>query len=287
MRGEAVAQCVRVDGFGDACSTASLPADMPDRFIRIRLVPTAPLQAREQPPVLSFQGAVIGAKLVEQLWTERNLSILAAFALADADHHAFLIDVLWTQTAQLGAAHASGVQGHEDSAVPQVTGGVDEVRHFFSAQYDRDLPTGEFGQGQIIAREAPPQNLVDQESQRRCMPRNRPGVELPLLQKVQLIFPDMLQAELIGGAVEMLSELPHRADVAPCGSLRVITALDLVEHPFSKLGHRDLLVTHTLSVQADCRIFHVRVASAAQAAELCAGHVQQLGGESPPPNLME
>jgi hypothetical protein len=30
-----------------------------------------------------------------------------------------------------------------------------------------------------------------------------------------------------------------------------------------------------------------RVASAAPAASLCAGHGQQLGGESPPPNLME
>ena len=30
-----------------------------------------------------------------------------------------------------------------------------------------------------------------------------------------------------------------------------------------------------------------RVASAAPAASLCAGHVQQLGGASPPANLME
>jgi hypothetical protein len=32
---------------------------------------------------------------------------------------------------------------------------------------------------------------------------------------------------------------------------------------------------------------YLRVASAAPAASLCAGHVQQLGGESPLPNLME
>ena len=100
------------------------------------------------------------------------------------------------------------------------------------------------------------------------MPRDVSRVELPLLQKVQLIFPDMLRTELIGGAVEIRSELPHRADVAPCGSLRVITAIEFVEHPCSKLGHMDLLVTHTLSVQADCRIFRERVASAAQAAEV-------------------
>jgi hypothetical protein len=32
---------------------------------------------------------------------------------------------------------------------------------------------------------------------------------------------------------------------------------------------------------------HLREASAASAAPLCAGHAQQLGGESPPANLME
>lgn len=39
--------------------------------------------------------------------------------------------------------------------MPQVAGGVDEARHFLSAQYDGDLPTEEFGKGHIIAREAP------------------------------------------------------------------------------------------------------------------------------------
>ena len=130
----------------------------------------------------------LGAKLVEQLRTERDLPILAAFTLADADHHAFLVDVLWTQTTQLGAAHTSGVQGHGDSAVPQVAGGVDEARHFLSAQYDGDLSTWESRKGQIIAQEALLQDLVEQEPQRGCMHRDRPGVELPLLQKVQLIF---------------------------------------------------------------------------------------------------
>src|SRR5215470_1635571 len=134
-----------MDGFGDSCPTAGFPADMPDRFIRNRLVPTAHLEAREQPAVLSFQGPIIRAKLVEQLRTERNLPILAAFALADADHHAFLVDVLGTQTAQLGAAHARGVQGHEDGAVAQVAGAVDEACHFLSAQYDGDLPTEKSG----------------------------------------------------------------------------------------------------------------------------------------------
>jgi hypothetical protein len=34
--------------------------------------------------------------------------------------------------------------------------------------------------------------------------------------------------------------------VAGYGSLRVIATLEFLQHHFSKLGHRDLLVTHTL-----------------------------------------
>jgi len=37
----------------------------------------------------------------------------------------------------------------------------------------------------------------------------------------------------------------------------------------------------------EVRVPCTRVASAARAASLCAGHAQQLGGESPLPNLME
>src|SRR5215470_2819584 len=38
----------------------------------------------------------------------------------------------------------------------------------------------------------------------------------------------------------------HMADVVARGTLRVMTSLELLQHDFSKMGHRDLLVTHTL-----------------------------------------
>jgi hypothetical protein len=79
-------------------------------------------------------------------------------------------------------------EGWED----QVGGAVDKARHFLSAQYDGDLASEEFGKGQIIARDAPFQDLVEQEPQRGCMHRDCPGVNLPLRQKVQLIFPHVL-----------------------------------------------------------------------------------------------
>ena len=48
------------------------------------------------------------------------------------------------------------------------------------------------------------------------------------------------------------------------------------------------LVTHTLRHRRrKCPTYRSRVASAARAASLCAGHAQQFGGESPLANLME
>src|SRR5215469_282713 len=64
---------------------------------------------------------------------------------------------------------------------------------------------------------------------------------------MELILPNLFRAELIGRSVEVLRKTTDRTDVSVCGSLRVITALEFLEHPFSKLGHRDLLVTHTLT----------------------------------------
>ena len=46
----------------------------------------------------------------------------------------------------------------------------------------------------------------------------------------------------------MLGELLYCSKVSTYGSLRVITALEFLQHHFSQMGHRKyLLVTHNLS----------------------------------------
>src|SRR5215471_15881078 len=42
------------------------------------------------------------------------------------------------------------------------------------------------------------------------------------------------------------SEPPDSVNIGACGSLGVIAALEFLERHFSKLGHRDLLVTHPI-----------------------------------------
>jgi hypothetical protein len=48
-----------------------------------------------------------------------------------------------------------------------------------------------------------------------------------------LIFPDVLGAELVRRGMEELGEPPDRTDVGTCGSLRVIAALEFLEHLFA------------------------------------------------------
>jgi hypothetical protein len=56
---------------------------------------------------------------------------------------------------------------------------------------------------------------------------------------------------------------PPQSKVAPRGSLRVITTLELFQHLFAKLVHRDLFVTDTLSDDREMFNLKTRVASAA------------------------
>jgi hypothetical protein len=75
---------------------------------------------------------------------------------------------------------------------------------------------------------------------------------------------NVLRTELIGRAVKVCGEPPDGTDVDDRGSLRVIAALELIEHLLAKTGHRDLLVTRNLTPKHFGEV--IRVASAARAA---------------------
>ena len=64
--------------------------------------------------------------------------------------------------------------------------------------------------------------------------------------------------------VKKPKEIFNYADVEACGIFRIITTLEFLQHHFSEMGHRDLLVTQTyLNQQATTAPFPSRVASAA------------------------
>jgi hypothetical protein len=52
--------------------------------------------------------------------------------------------------------------------------------------------------------------------------------------------------ELVWPFAEMLGEPFDRLDVVLDGGLGVVTSLEFLQHRLSEMGHRNLLVTHTL-----------------------------------------
>src|SRR5882762_8514922 len=71
-------------------------------------------------------------------------------------------------------------------------------------------------------------------------------MKFPLTQQIRLKRPDVLLIEPVGRFPKALRELFDRLDVALNSSRRVAAPLEFLQHRSSEMGHRCLLVTHTL-----------------------------------------
>src|ERR1700676_4487461 len=95
---------------------------------------------------------------------------------------------------------------------------------------------------------------------------------------MRLVLAQVFRPEFVGRLVEVLGEVLHDSQVPFYGTLGVITTLEFLQHLFSKLGHRDLLVTHKISPpSSDGHYLCPRVASAAPAASFKRASVRGYG----------
>src|SRR6266567_771294 len=141
--------------------------------------------------------------------------------------------------------------------------GIDESRDFFLAE-DRWEAVGLFRIGSLGDAPGLLESFDVEEAQRRQAVRNCTRRQLPLLKQLGLIFANVSRAQAIRRKVESSSKIFHCADVVACGMLRVITTLEFLQHHFSEMGHRDLLVTQNLSQpSSNTAPFTSRAASAA------------------------
>ena len=97
------------------------------------------------------------------------------------------------------------------------------------------------------------------------------------------IPPNRLGTQTVQASAGLATKVVHDPEVAPNRHGRVLAPHELVAQPLKQFGHRMHLLRPTLS----CYELLGCPSAAAPAASLCAGHVQQLGGASPPANLME
>ena len=218
---------------GDPGAARRLAAGMPDDLVGDGIVRAFGVPAGEHPTVAPRQRAVVSAQLLAQLGTEGNFAGLVALAMRDANDHAFFVDVLGTELAEFGAAHAGVIQSHQDGAVAEIGGGIDEAPDLISAEHDGDPATRYSRQRDVVAGIAAAENLEIEKAKGRHLHHDRLGFELALLDEVQLVLADVFASELVGRPMEVFSEPPDRRDISSCDSLRVITALELFEHLFS------------------------------------------------------
>jgi len=149
---------------------------------------------------------------------------VAAFALADVNHHPLAVDIGDLKAAEFGAPDTRRVQGHEHGAVEEVTGRVDEVRDFLGTQDLRELARA-FGPGDVFEQITTLQRLDIEEAERGHMLLDSARVQLFLLKQVGLILAQVLRTELIGRLVKMVGEFLDDSNVSLDGGGSVITAL--------------------------------------------------------------
>src|SRR5215469_5929213 len=219
---EAVPQSMRMHWLGDPGATRSLAASMPDDLVGDGIVRAFGRQAGEHPTVAPRQGAVVSAQLLAQLGTERNFAGLAAFSMRDANDHALFVDVLGTELAEFGAAHAGVIQSHQDGAVAEIGGGVDETPDLIGAQHDGDLAASRSWQWQVVAGIAAAQDFEIEEAKGRHLHHDRLRFELALFDEVQLVLPNLLGTEFLRRLMEVFGEPPDTTDIGMCGSVGVI-----------------------------------------------------------------
>jgi hypothetical protein len=83
--------------------------------------------------------------------------------LFNANHHALTVDVSDFELAEFRAPHGGGIERHDQGAVKEVTGGVNQARDFLGAEYGREsFP--ELGERNIVGAEVPVKSLEEKET---------------------------------------------------------------------------------------------------------------------------
>jgi hypothetical protein len=92
-------------------------------------------------PVTGFspQPTPVPAQFFEQLGTEHDNAVLAAFSSLDVNHHALAVDIADLQVCYLSTAQAGSVERHEQSAMEGRASGIDESCDFLLAENRREV----------------------------------------------------------------------------------------------------------------------------------------------------
>src|SRR5438445_5978757 len=174
----------------------------------------------------------MSAQFFEQDWAEHDVAVLPALAVLNVHDHASAIDVADLQARELGAAHAGTVEGHQNGAIEGSRRSIDELCYFFLAE-DSGQAIALLGIGSVGNAPGPLERLDVEEAQGAEMVGHRTGSQFVQGEELGLVRADVLRSQVIGRAVEVLSEALDEANVTLCGSFRVMTTLEFFQHHFA------------------------------------------------------
>jgi hypothetical protein len=126
-------------------------------------------------------------------------------------------------------ANAGRVESDKHGAIKGSRSGVDELRYLFLTE-NGGQTVAFLGIGSVSNTPRLLQRLNVEKPQGAQMVCHRTRRELPHGEELGLVFPDVLPAQAVRRRVEVLCESFDEADVALCGSLRVMTTLEFFQH---------------------------------------------------------
>src|SRR6516164_2742629 len=198
------------------------------------------------------------------------------------NHHALAVDVADFQVGHLRVPGAGGVEGHEQDALARSARRVDELRDFFPAK-NRRQATRLFRIGSVGDAPGSAERLDVEEAQSRPVSPYGIRRQLALLEQLGLIFANVSRAQTIGRTAESSSKIFHCPDIVAYGTLRVIKTLELIQHHFSKMGHRDTSCDPHLHQPVEQPTLHYLTRSVRRAAATCKRVYRASPGPSAPP----
>ena len=174
----------------------------------------------------------MSAQFLEQDGAEHDVAVLPTFAVLNVHDHSSAIDVADLQARELGAAHASAVEGHQNSVIEGSRRSIDEQCYFFLTE-NGGQAVALLGIGSVGNAPGPLERLDVEEAQGAEMVGHRTGSQFVQGEELRLVLADVLRSQAIGRAVEVLGEPLNEANVTSCGSLRVMTSLEFFQHHFA------------------------------------------------------
>jgi hypothetical protein len=140
------------------------------------------------------------------------------FALFDADHHAFAVDVADLQRGHLGGAQTRAISHAQRCLVFEPRRCIQQPRHLLRTEHDRQLP-GLVDERRVLDDLGAPERDPEEEPQRSHGVIDNGDVRA-VRRQMQLKASDVLEARCVGRPAEERSKILDGADVALLGLRR-------------------------------------------------------------------